>query len=231
MTYRGLTQEQLASYLDHSVLSPIATVDEVMHGAVVALRYSTAAYCVRPMDVSLATQVLRESKVAVATVIGFPHGTSTTESKAFESGDAISNGATELDMVINQSWLLSGEHELAARDIAAVVSAASHAKQRVSVKVILETATLNAKQIALACQIAESSGADFVKTSTGFASRGASVADIRKMRAAVGYRLGVKASGGIGSLDQAIDLIEAGASRIGLSRTEQLFEEFSTKED
>ena len=228
MEYRGFTAERLASYLDHSVLSPTATLQDALTGAEVALKFGVKAYCVRPIDVALAAKLFQGSAITVATVIGFPHGTSTTASKTFEARDAMVAGARELDMVINQAAMLSADFEAVREDITAVVDAA-RTIDGVLVKVILETANLSQEQIVTACHLAMLSGADFVKTSTGFASTGATVENVALMRATVGESMGVKASGGVSSLDQAIDLIEAGASRIGLSRTETVFEEFAAK--
>ncbi len=228
MSYRLFTLPQLASYLDHSVLKPTATLQDVLNGAEVALRFGVAAYCVRPIDVALSAKLLAGSNVSVATVIGFPHGTSTTASKVFEARDAMVSGARELDMVINQSAMQSADFDAVQDDIAAVVESARDV-EAVLVKVILETANLSDEQIVTACHLSMLAGADFVKTSTGFANSGASVEAVRLMRATVGESMGVKASGGVSSLDQAIDLIDAGASRIGLSSTEKLFEEYSQK--
>jgi deoxyribose-phosphate aldolase len=228
MTYRSFSAEHLASYLDHSVLSPTATLQDALNGAEVAKRFATKAYCVRPVDVALAGKLFLGSNITVATVIGFPHGTSTTESKVFEARDAMIAGARELDMVINQGAMQSADFNTVQNDIAAVVESA-RAVEGVLVKVILETANLTDEQIVTACHLAMLAGADFVKTSTGFAKSGATVEAVRLMRATVGESMGVKASGGVSSLDQAIDLIEAGASRIGLSSTEKLFEEFAKK--
>jgi deoxyribose-phosphate aldolase len=228
MEYRGFTAERLASYLDHSVLAPTSTLQDVLTGAEVALRFGARAYCVRPIDVALAAKLFQGSAVTVATVIGFPHGTSTTASKVFEARDAIVAGARELDMVINQSAMLSADFETVRLDIAAVVEAVRDIDS-VLVKVILETANLTEEQIVTACHISLLAGADFVKTSTGFAASGATVENVALMRATVGDAMGVKASGGIKTLDQVIDLIEAGASRVGLSGTVKIFDEFATR--
>ena len=228
MEYRGFTAERLASFFDHTVLSPTATLQDVLAGAETALRHGVKAYCVRPIDVPMAAKLFAGSAITVATVVGFPHGTSTTASKVFEARESMMAGATELDMVINQAAMLSADFETVRADITAVVDAA-HSVDGVLVKVILETANLSPEQIVTACHLSMLSGADFVKTSTGFAAHGATAEHVALMRATVGESMGVKASGGVASLDQAIDLIEAGASRIGLSRTETLFEEFSAK--
>lgn len=228
-TYRGFTFEQIASAIDHSVLKPNNTKQDIIDACAVAAKYQTASLCIRPMDVALASELLAGSGVPVCTVIGFPHGTTTTATKVAESVEAIQNGATELDMVLNVSWLVDGEFEAVERDIASVVAAAEAEQSNVIVKVIFETALLASEQIVRACQLTEAAGADFVKTSTGFATAGATVENIRLMKATVGDRLQVKASGGVRTLDQLIDMLEAGADRSGCSATEAVLTEFEAK--
>lgn len=212
----------LISLIDHSVLKPTSTVQEVKDGAAIALKYQTAAYCIRPSDVPLASKLLAGSDVKVCTVIGFPHGTTDTTSKAFEAAEAVRNGAHEVDMVINIGWMLSGDLVAVEDDIRQVVNAARAVNDTTCVKVILETAYLSKEQIVKGCELSESAGADFVKTSTGFAPEGATVENIALMRATVGDRLGVKASGGIRTLEQVEALVAAGASRVGLSGTAEI---------
>ena len=212
----------IASLIDHSVLKPTSTVQDVKDGAAIALKYQTAAYCIRPSDVPLASKLLAGSDVKVCTVIGFPHGTTDTTSKAFEAAEAVRNGAHEVDMVINIGWMLSGDLVAVEDDIRQVVNAARSVNDTTCVKVILETAFLSREQIVKGCHLSESAGADFVKTSTGFAPEGATVENIALMRATVGDRLGVKASGGIRTLEQVEALIAAGASRVGLSGTAEI---------
>lgn len=212
----------LAKLIDHSVLKPTATVQDVKDGAAIALHYQTAAYCIRPSDVSLASKLLAGSEVKVCTVIGFPHGTTDSTSKEFEAAEAVRNGAHEVDMVINIGWMLSGDTVAVEEDIRMVVDAARGVNDTTCVKVILETAFLSKEQIVKACELSESAGADFVKTSTGFAPEGATVENIALMRATVGDRLGVKASGGIRTLEQVEALVAAGASRVGLSGTAEI---------
>ena len=212
----------LASLIDHSVLKPTSTVQDVKDGAAIALKYQTAAYCIRPSDVPLAAKLLAGSDVKVCTVIGFPHGTTDTTSKAFEAAEAVRNGAHEVDMVINIGWMLSGDLVAVEDDIRQVVNAARAVNDTTCVKVILETAYLTKEQIVKGCELSESAGADFVKTSTGFAPEGATVENIALMRATVGDRLGVKASGGIRTLEQVEALVAAGASRVGLSGTAEI---------
>ncbi len=228
-TYRGFTFEQIAGAIDHSVLKPNNTQQEIIDACKVAAKYQTASLCIRPMDVALASKSLAGSGVPVCTVIGFPHGTTTTATKVFESVEAIANGATELDMVLNVSQLVDGFYEDVERDIASVVAAAEAQAENVIVKVIFETALLTPEQIVKACQLTEAAGADFVKTSTGFASAGATVENIRLMKATVGDRLQVKSSGGVRTLDQLIDMLEAGADRSGCSATEAVLAEFNDK--
>ena len=226
-TYRGYTLEQVAKTIDHSILKPDFTYADVLAGAALALKYNTASYCIRPMDVAVAAEQLAGSTVNVCTVIGFPHGSTTTAVKAFETADAIKNGAVEIDMVINLSALLSGDYDFVEQDILAVVEVAHAAGA--SVKVIFETAFLNDELIVKACELTERAGADYVKTSTGFASAGATLHNVQLMKATVGDRLKVKSSGGVRTLDQLIDYMDAGVTRSGCSATEQVLGEFIAK--
>jgi deoxyribose-phosphate aldolase len=226
-TYRGYTLEQVAKTIDHSILKPDFTDGDVRAGAELALKYNTASYCIRPMDVAPAAEILAGSDVHVCTVIGFPHGSTTTAVKEFETADAIKNGAVEIDMVINVSALLSGDYDYVEQDIRAVVDVAHAAGA--SVKVIFETAYLNDELIVKACELSELAGADYVKTSTGFASEGATLHNVQLMKATVGDRLKVKSSGGVRTLDQLIDYMDAGVTRSGCSATQQVLEEFISK--
>jgi deoxyribose-phosphate aldolase len=179
------------------------------------------------MDVAPAAEILAGSDVHVCTVIGFPHGSATTAVKEFETADAIKNGAVEIDMVINVSALLSGDYDYVEQDIRAVVDVAHAAGA--SVKVIFETAFLDDELIVKACELTEAAGADYVKTSTGFASEGATLHNVQLMKATVGDRLKVKSSGGVRTLDQLIDYMDAGVTRSGCSATQQVLEEFIAK--
>ncbi|MFM5904555.1 MAG: deoxyribose-phosphate aldolase [Micrococcales bacterium] len=228
-TYRGYTFEQVAKTIDHSILKPDFLTADIEAGCALALKYDVATVCIRPMDVALTAKLLSGSNVLVATVIGFPHGTTTTATKVFESVDAIRNGAVELDMVLNISALLSGDYQLVEDDIRAVVDAAHAELPNVSIKVIFETAYLTPELIVKACELTEAAGADYVKTSTGFASAGATLENVKLMKATVGDRLKVKSSGGVKTLDQLIDYMDAGVSRSGCSATEQVLEEFLAK--
>ena len=225
-TYRGFTFEQIAKTLDHSVLKPEVTAADIAAGAAIALKYDTASYCVQGANIAQAAELLAGSNVPVCATVGFPHGAITTAAKAFEATEAARNGATEVDMVVNIGALIAGDDALVLEDIRAVADAA-HAGGA-HLKVILETALLSADQIVRGCQLSEQAGADFVKTSTGFSSAGATLENIRLMKATVGDRLRVKASGGVRSVDQVIDFIEAGVSRCGTSNAEAILLEFNS---
>ena len=228
-TYRGYTFEQVAKTIDHSILKPDFLTSDIEAGCALALKYDVATVCIRPMDVALTAKLLAGSNLLVATVIGFPHGTTTTATKVFESVDAIRNGAVELDMVLNISALLSGDYQLVEDDIRAVVDAAKAELASASIKVIFETAYLTPELIVKACQLTEAAGADYVKTSTGFAAAGATLENVKLMKATVGDRLKVKSSGGVKTLDQLLDYLDAGVSRSGCSATQQVLEEFLAK--
>jgi deoxyribose-phosphate aldolase len=223
---KTITAAQLAKTIDHSLLRPELTEAEVIAGCDLARRYHVASVCVKPCYVSLAVRQLSGSDVAVGTVIGFPHGGSTTEVKVFEARDAILNGAVEVDMVINIGALRSGNLDAVLQDIRCVVEAA---RGRAIVKVILENAYLTDEQKVTACQLAEQAGADFVKTSSGFAPSGATLADLKLMRASVGPQVQVKAAGGVRTLDALLAVIDAGATRIGATATAAVLDEFEKR--
>ncbi len=205
----------LASYIDHTLLRPEASFAEVDRLCAEAKQYGFASVCVNPYWVSAAASALQGSAVRVCTVIGFPLGANSTSTKVTEARGALADGATELDMVLNLGALKSGIEQVVASDIAAVAQAAHDGGA--ILKVILETCLLSESEKILACRLAAQSGADFVKTSTGFAKSGATVEDIELMRRTVGPALGVKASGGIRTQADALRMIAAGATRIGAS--------------
>jgi deoxyribose-phosphate aldolase len=204
----------VAKMIDHTLLKADAAKEQIEVLCSEAKEYSFASVCVNPAWVSYASELLKGSGVDVCTVIGFPLGASTSEVKAFETKNAIENGATEVDMVINIGALKSGSSDLVEADIRAVVEAA---KGKALTKVIIETSLLTEDEKVLACELAVKAGTDFVKTSTGFSTGGATVEDIRLMRKTVGPEIGVKASGGVRSTEDAQQMIEAGATRIGAS--------------
>lgn len=206
--------KNLSRYIDHTLLKADATENEVIKLCNEAKEYDFFSVCINPGFVELAAKELRESNVAVCTVIGFPLGASTPETKAFETRDAIQKGATEVDMVINISKLKDKKDEEVLKDIKAVVDAAD---KKALVKVIIETCLLTDEEKERACKLAKDAGADFVKTSTGFSTGGATKEDIALMRKTVGTEMGVKASGGVRTYEDAVTMIESGATRIGAS--------------
>ncbi|MBM6697463.1 deoxyribose-phosphate aldolase [Streptococcus alactolyticus] len=200
-------------YIDHTLLKPESTQEQIDHLLSEAVEYQFASVCVNPTWVAHCSKTLAGTGVKVCTVVGFPLGANTSSVKAFETKDAIANGADEIDMVINVGQLKSGQYEVVKADIRAVVEAS----QDKLVKVIIETCLLTNDEKVKACQLAVSAGADFVKTSTGFSAAGATVEDIVLMRETVGPNIGVKAAGGARSYEDAEAFIEAGATRIGTS--------------
>jgi len=221
-----LSYEQVAKAIDHSLLKPELGSEEVKVGCELARKYNVASACVKPCDVALAHELLAGSDVKVSTVIGFPHGSSTSAVKAYEAERAIAEGAEELDMVLNIGRLRSGAADEVRADIQAVVEVAG---ERILVKVILENAYLDEAQKVLGCRLSEEAGAGFVKTSTGFAPSGATLADLRLMRRTVSPGIGVKAAGGIRTLDALIDALNAGATRIGATATQTILEELAAR--
>jgi deoxyribose-phosphate aldolase len=206
---------EVARYIDHTLLKPDATRDEILKVCEEGVRFGFASVCINPVWVRDAACALRGSGVKVCTVIGFPLGANEPDTKAYEARRAIFDGASELDMVINIGALKSGDHDLVSRDIRGVVQVAHEVGY--ICKVIIETALLTDDEKVSACLIAKEAGADFVKTSTGFSKGGATAADVALMRRAVGGQMGVKASGGVKDLKQAQEMIHAGATRIGAS--------------
>ncbi len=226
LTVADVTYDQLAGMIDHSLLKPELTLDEVVAGCDLADRYSVVSVCVRPADVALCAERLADSTVAVGTVVGFPHGDHTTATKVFEAERAMADGAVELDMVMNYGLLRSGEYARVRDDIRAVVDAAGG---EALVKVIFENAYLDDAQIVRACEIAEAAGADYVKTSTGYAPTGATLEDIRLMRASVSPTVKVKAAHGVRTLDGLLAVREAGAERCGATQTAAMLDDYRAR--
>lgn len=206
---------EMARFIDHTLLKPDATREAVLRLCEEARRYRFAAVCVNPVWVALCAEALVDTDTAVCTVVGFPLGANRPETKAYEAELACHDGATELDMVMNVGALKGGELEVVAADMAAVVATA-HAHGAL-VKVIIEAALLTDEEKVLACTLARAAGADYVKTSTGFGPGGATPHDVALMRQAVGDALGVKAAGGIRTYEDAVAMLQAGATRIGTS--------------
>ncbi len=214
---------EVARFIDHTLLRPDASRNEILKVCEEGVRYGFASVCINPIWVREAACALRGSGVKVCTVIGFPLGANVPDTKVYEARRAIFDGASELDMVVNVGALKSGDHDLVSRDIRGVVEVA-HESGYIC-KVIIETALLTDDEKVSACLIAKEAGADFVKTSTGFSKGGATVADIALMRRVVGGQMGVKASGGVRDLKQAQEMIRAGATRIGASVGVQIIQE------
>ena len=220
-----ITREELANSFDFSILKPTTTEAEILAGCQSARTNHFKLLMVQPRHTALAVRKLAGSGVLVGSVLGFPHGTDLTEVKAFSAAKLRALGADELDMVMDLGSFKAGDHAAVTADIAAVVKAAAGAP----VKVILETCELSKEEIVTACRLVKAAGAQFVKTSTGFAAKGADATDIRLMRETVGPDYGVKASGGIRTLDQALAMLEAGANRIGVSAGEALLAEWDAR--
>jgi len=222
-----LTYEDVAKTIDHSLLRPELDDQFIEDGCRLAAEYKVASVCCRPADVPRAVELLRGTGVAVGTVIGFPHGGTTTEVKLFEAEQALRAGAIELDMVINIGALRSGRDAYVRDEIAAVVAPAHAAGAMV--KVILENAYLDDDQKVRACRLAEAAGADFVKTSTGFAPTGATHEDLMLMRRSVSPHIGVKAAGGVRTLDGLLAVMELGVTRIGATQTAVILDDFRAR--
>ncbi len=219
-----MTKEEFVRYIDHSLLKPQLTVEEITQGCEFAKAENCATVCVNPTSILLAEGILAGGNTKVCSVIGFPSGTHTSYIKAQEAAEAYKLGATELDMVINVGALKSNEYAMVKQDISEVVQATP-----AIVKVILETCFLTDEEKVTACKLVEEAGAHYVKTSTGFASGGATVADIRLMKQSVSSHMKVKAAGGIRTLKMSLELLEAGCDRLGISATQQVLDEFKEK--
>ena len=219
--------DEIARMIDHSLLRPELTADDVREGCRIARKYKVATVCCSPSEVAVVKELLDGSGVKTTTVVGFPHGYNTTATKVFEAEQAIKDGAVELDMVLNIGRLLSGDYEYVKNDIIAVVEAAH--RHNVLVKVILENHYLTDEQKKAACRLCEQAGADFVKTSTGFAAGGATLEDLELMRKNVSQKIQVKAAGGIRDLETALKVRQAGCTRFGATRTEMIMEECFAK--
>jgi deoxyribose-phosphate aldolase len=211
----NLTSVQIAKYIDHTLLKQEASIEQIKKLCEEARKYKFAAVCVNGTNVAECARLLKGTDVNISSVVGFPLGATLPSVKAFETEQVIAAGANEIDMVMNVGAMKSGNFALVKDDIEAVVKAA-HALKAI-VKVIIETCLLTEDEKVKACQLSKEAGADFVKTSTGFNSAGATVADVALMRKTVGDKIGVKAAGGVRSRDDVLAMIEAGATRIGTS--------------
>jgi deoxyribose-phosphate aldolase len=210
----GPMPRELAKMIDHTLLKPDATRDQVTRLCQEARQFGFASVCINPCWVPTCAELLEGTDVLVCTVVGFPLGANTSETKAFETKAAVGEGAEEIDMVMNVGWLKSGEYDAVADDVRAVVEAAGPGR---TVKVILETCYLTDEEKIKAALLCKEAGAHFVKTSTGFGPKGATIGDVALLRRVVGPEIGVKAAGGIREYESAVQMIEAGANRIGAS--------------
>ena len=215
----AIKPRDMAKMIDHTFLNPTGEVEDIKQLCSEAEEHEFASVCVHPVFVPLASKLLQETSVKVTTVVGFPLGANTSETKAFETKNAIKNGAQEIDMVMNISAFKSEAFDLVKADIKAVVDATKTAgvTSDIIVKVIIETCYLEDDEIVKECEIGKEAGADFVKTSTGFGTGGAEIEDVSLMRKTVGRDVGVKASGGVHNFNEALDMLDAGANRIGAS--------------
>ena len=210
----GPVRSDLAKTIDHTLLKPDATGEQIIELCREAREFGFASVCVNPCWIRTCRDELRQTQILICTVVGFPLGATTTETKAFETGKAVEDGADEIDMVINIGRLKAKDHDYVKKDIQAVVEAAGRQAQ---VKVILENCYLDDEEKIHGCLLSQLAGAHFVKTSTGFGKHGATLHDVALMRKVVGEKLGVKAAGGIRNYESAVEMIDAGASRIGAS--------------
>jgi deoxyribose-phosphate aldolase len=222
-----LTYDAIAKRIDHSLLSPTLGGVELEEGCRLAARYGVASVCIKPFAVTMAEKILRGTGVEVGTTLGFPHGGHSSAVKVFEARQAMADGATELDMVINIGQAIAGEWDAVASDIEAVTKAAHEGGA--IVKVILENCYLNDDQKVRLCQICGAVGADYVKTSTGYGSGGATLDDLRLMRRSASRTVKLKAAGGIRNLDAMIECAELGCDRIGASRTAEILDELTAR--
>lgn len=222
-----LTYDLIAKRIDHSLLGPTLTEKEIEDGCRIAAEYGVASVCVKPFAVALAARVLKGTGVEVGATIGFPHGGHATAVKVFEAERAMDDGATELDMVVNIGWVLGGQWDKVADDIRGVVDAAH--KRGAIVKVIFENCYLNDEQKTRLCQICGEVGADYVKTSTGYGTGGATHEDLILMRKASPAQVKLKAAGGVRSLDQAIEVVKLDSDRFGASRTVEILDELKKR--
>lgn len=223
-----LTVKDIAKMIDHSLLRPDIGRKELLAGIALAREYEVASVCIRPCDVEISAEKLAGTDVLVGTVIAFPHGSNITEVKVFEAQKALEQGATELDMVLSINRLRSGDFDFVEQEIRTVVEIA-HAQSAI-VKIILENSYLTSDEIARACQICERAGADYVKTSTGYASTGATLEDVKLMRRSCSPHVFIKAAGGIRTLDDVLQFRAAGAKRIGTRSTGEILEEAIKRE-
>lgn len=215
-----MTKKDIVKYIDHTLLKPDATIFDIKKLCDEAIKYNFFAVCIAPSFINLAREFINGYDIKIATVVGFPLGNTSTKTKIFEAKEAVKNGANEIDMVINIGFLKSKNYKYVFDEISAVKNEIGD----IILKIIIETSLLSLDEIIIASTIVKSAGADFVKTSTGFSQGGATKEDVELIRRVVGENFGIKASGGIRTFEQAVDLIKAGANRIGTSSSVKIVE-------
>ena len=223
-----ITAHDIAQTIDHSLLRPDITVKELIDGCEIAEKYDCVSVCVRPSDLPIVVKELAGTQILVTTVASFPHGTCTTDTKIFETKDAIEKGAQEVDVVMNIARFLSEEYDYVENELHLLANTAHQLDALL--KVIFENHYLSSAQIKAACIIAERAGVDFVKTSTGYAASGAKIEDLKVMRASCSPKVQVKAAGGIRTLDNVLEILATGAARVGTRSTEAIMEEAAARE-
>ncbi len=222
------TKKELAKFIDHTLLKPTATFKEIKFLCLEAKEYGFYSVCVNSCYAKYVADILKDTDVKVAVTVGFPLGAATTATKVFEAVEAIKSGATEIDMVMNIGLLKSGDFYEVQEDIADVVKEVKTVNENAKVKVILEMGCLAENEKVSACQLAKAAGADFVKTSTGFGPSGANTEDVKLMRRILGESMGIKAAGGIKNADDVLNMIQAGATRIGASSGVAIIQGYKT---
>ena len=229
METRFISLEDLANVIEHSLLRPDMTVSAVREGCAIARECGVVGVCARPTDLPILVEELAGTGIVIATTIGFPHGVTTTAAKVAETRDVVAGGAVEVDMILNVGKLRSGDHRFVEDDIRGVAEAAHSGGALV--KVIFENCYLTDEEKVVACRLSEAAGADFVKTSTGFARAGATVEDLQLMRRTCSPKVRVKAAGGVSSLDATLAVVAAGADRVGTSSTRVILDEARRRAD
>ncbi len=224
---RKISVSDIAVTIDHSLLRPDLKVKELVEGCALAREYSCVSVCIYPAGVEMAAMILEDTDVLVTTVASFPHGTATIESKVYEAADSVAKGAVEVDMVMNYARLLSGDYSYVEKEIAAVARAVHQGGAEL--KVIFENYYLSDEQIVKSCGICKAAGADFIKTSTGYAPGGAAIPDL-KLMVAHSEGMKVKAAGGVKTLDEALAIIATGTVRIGTRSSKEILEEAAARE-
>jgi deoxyribose-phosphate aldolase len=229
---KTLTKEQLAKTIDQTLLNPNVTIKTIQSFCISAKEYHFAAVCINPSYITTAKKILADTDVKICSVVGYPLGVNSIETKVFEARDNIKKGADEIDMMINLGMLKSGNYSYIEKEIGVIISVIRREQmaeynKHINIKIIIENGSLTKKEVIKICKIIEESGSDFIKTSTGFGARGVELDDVRLIREIVTRNIGVKASGGIRTFKDAQALIDAGATRLGTSSGVSIMDEYS----